>query len=151
MLGRKVLHAVERRVGHAVEVLDRIDAELDEILRRHSFNRDMRGGAQILRLRLVHQRFELIAIHPEDLSARRRARALASRTSARDNRSRPALAAIDDPVDQHARRDNAVRLALGLPLLRLRRIAADLASSSVTPDAEIEIALSWIGCGMPAR
>ena len=69
MSGGKFWMPFERRVGDAVEVLDRVDAELDVVLRRRLLDGDVRGGAQPELVRLVHDRFELIAIHADDLQA----------------------------------------------------------------------------------
>ena len=68
-VGREVLDAVQRRVGDAVEMLDRVDAELDVVLRGRLFDGDVRRRAQAELVRLVHDRFELVAIHADDLQA----------------------------------------------------------------------------------
>ena len=123
---REVLDAVERRVGDAVEVLDRVHAELDVVLRRRLLDGDVRGGPQPELVRLVHDRFELIAIHADDLQA---VGALlldvADPRADLGRRAGPPLA--DERIDEDARRDDRVRVALGLPALRLVEVAADFA------------------------
>ena len=69
MSGGKFWMPFERRVGDAVEVLDRVDAELGVVLRGRLFDRDVGRGAHAELVRLVHDRFELIAIHADDLQA----------------------------------------------------------------------------------
>ena len=72
-LRREVLDAVERGVGDAVEMLDRIDAQLGVVLGGGLFNGDVRRRPHVELVRLVHDRFELIAIHADDLQSIRAA------------------------------------------------------------------------------
>ena len=55
-LGREILDAVERRVRDAVEVLDRVDAELDEVARRRFADGDVHGRRQAELVRFVDDR-----------------------------------------------------------------------------------------------
>ena len=138
-LRREVLDAVQRRVGDAVEVLDRVDAELDVVLRGGLLDGDVRGGPQPERVRLVHDRFELIAIHADDLQAV--GALLLDVADPRADLGRRAGAALaDERVDQNARRDDRVRVAFGLPALRLLEIAADFARRGHA-GGEVEVAL----------
>ena len=65
-LRRKVLDAVERGVGDAVEVLDAVDADVDEIARGRFADRDVHGRRQADLLRFVERGRRLIAIHRAD-------------------------------------------------------------------------------------
>ena len=125
-VGREVLDAVQRRVGDAVEVLDRVDAELDVVLRRRLLDRDVRRRAHAQLVRLVHDRFELIAIHADDLQAVG-ALLLDVADPRADLGRRSGAPLADERVDEDARRDDRVRVALRLPALRLVEVAADLA------------------------
>ena len=62
VLGREVLNPIERGIGHAVEVLDAADTELDIVLRRRLLHTDVNRRGQSDLLGFVHQRFELIAV-----------------------------------------------------------------------------------------
>ena len=53
-------------VGDAVEVLDAVDAEVDEVARRRLADRDVHGRRQSDLLRLVERRRHLVAIHRAD-------------------------------------------------------------------------------------
>ena len=125
-LRRKVLDPGERRIGDAVEVLDRIHAELDVVLGGRLLDGDVGGCPQPELVRLVHDRFELIAIHADDLQA---VGALlldvADPRADLGRRAGPPFA--DERVDQNPRRHDRVGVALGLPALGLVEIAADLA------------------------
>ena len=139
MSGGKFWMPLQRRVGDAVEVLDRVDAELDVVLRRRLLDRDVRRRAQPELVRLVHDRFELIAIHADDLQAVG-ALLLDVADPRADLGRRSGAALADERVDQDARRDDRVRVALGLPPLRLVEVAADLARRGHA-GGEIQVAL----------
>ena len=86
----------------------------------------MRGGAQAERARLVEYRRELIAVDGDDLQAVGAPRGDVA--DPRANLGRRAHAAFaHHRVDEDARRDDRVRVALALPPLRFLEIAADLA------------------------
>ena len=91
------------------------------------------------RVRLVHDRFELIAIHADDLQAVG-ALLLDVADPRADLGRRSGAALADERVDQDARRDDRVRVALGLPPLRLVEVAADLARGG-DAGGEIQVAL----------
>ena len=69
MSGGKFWHAAERRVGDAVEVLDRAHAELDVVARRRLLDADVGGRAQPELVRFVEDRLQLIAVDRDDLQA----------------------------------------------------------------------------------
>ena len=138
-LRREMLDAVERRVGDAVEVLDRVDAELDVILGGGLLDRDVRRGAQPELVGLVHDRFELIAIHADDLQAV--GAALLDVANPRADLGRRSGAPLaDERIDQNARRDDRVRVAFRLPPLRLLEIAADFTRGRHA-GGEVQVAL----------
>ena len=86
----------------------------------------MRGGAQAETARLVEYRRELIAVDGDDLQAVGAPRGdVADPRADLGRRAHAALA--DHRVDEDARRDDRVRVALALPPLRFLEIAADLA------------------------
>src|SRR5262245_35701545 len=68
-LRRERLDAGQRRVGDAVEMFDRVDAEVDVVVGGGLLDGDVRRGPEPERVGLVHDRFELIAIHADDLQA----------------------------------------------------------------------------------
>src|SRR5262249_7561183 len=99
------------------------------------------GGrrAHAERVRLGHDRLELIAIHADDLQAV--GSLLLDVANPRANlrrRAGPALA--HERVDEDPRCDDRVRVALGLPPLRLVEVAADLARRGHA-GGEVEVAL----------
>ena len=128
-----------RRFGDAVEVLDRADAEVDVVARVGLLEPDVRGGAEAEAMGLVEDGGELIAVDRDDLQPVGPARGgVADPLADLGRRAHPAFA--DDRVDEDARRDDRVRVALALPPLRLLEVAADLARRG---DArrEIQVAL----------
>ena len=73
---------------------------------------------------LVHDRFELIAIHADDLQAVG-ALLLHLANPGPDLGRRAGASLADEGVDQNAGRDDRMGVAFRLPLLRLLEIAAD--------------------------
>ena len=67
-------------------------------------------------------------------------RCLMSRIQARISAGRAGAPLADDRIDQDARRDDRVRVALGLPALRLVEVAADFARRGHA-GGEVEVAL----------
>ena len=66
MLGRKVLDAVERGVGDAVEVLDAVDAEIHEVARGGFADGHVHRGRQLLFFASWSAAVGLVAIHRAD-------------------------------------------------------------------------------------
>ena len=120
-------------------MLDRVDAELDVVLRGRFLHRDVRRRAQSELVRLVHDRLELIAIHPDDLQSVG-ALLLDLADPGADLGWRSAAALADERVHQNAGGHDGVRVALGLPPLRLVEIAAHFPHSGHAC-REVEVAL----------
>ena len=129
---REILDPVERGVGDAVEVLDAVHAVVDEVARRRLAHRDVDGRRQPDLLGLVDRGGHLILVHRADQLDAVGAPLLraAHQGAPFVGRHRRGFTRVEQ-VDEHrvvhdARRDDRVRGALGLPLLRLREVAAHL-------------------------
>ena len=138
-LRRERLDAGQRRVGDTVEVFDRVDAQVDVVVGGGLFDRDVRRRAQPEGVGLVHDRLELIAIHADDLQAVG-ALLLHLADPRTDLGGRSGATLADERVHQNPGRDDRVRVAFRLPLLRLVEIAADFTRRG-HPGGEVQVAL----------
>ncbi len=146
LLGREVLDAVERRVAHAVEVLDAVDAEVHVVAGRGLGDGDVHRGRQVFGFCLIDRRRGLVAIERADQFQPVCAAVFRGLDQLPDLVRRLAIHLIGrDEIGQHrieqdARRDDLVRGALGAPLLRLVEIAAHFARGRHA-SGQIQIAL----------
>ena len=145
-----MLDAVERRVGHAVEVLDGVDAELDVIGGSRFLHRNVRRSPQPELVRFVHDCFELIAVHADDLETV--GAALFDVADPRpDLGRRPRLALAHEGIDQNSRCHDRVRVAFRLPPLRFIEVAADFAGGGdAGGQVQVTLVLNWLwNAGLP--
>ena len=138
-LRRERLDAGQRRVGDTVEMFDRVDAQVDVVVGGGLLDRDVRRGAKPERVGLVHDRFELIAIHADDLQAVG-AFLLHLADPCTDLGGRSGATLADERIHQNPGRDDRVRVAFRLPFLRLLEIAADFTRRG-HPGGEVQVAL----------
>ena len=140
---REVLHAVERGVGHTIEMFNRRDAQFGEVPGRRLFDSDVGGGLQVLPVGFVEHRFEQVSIDAEDLEPVRPGRlgpphAFANAVGGLGTGPAPAPRRR---VDQDARCDQCVRSAVGAPPPGLLDVGADVPYGG---DARSEVQVGFV-------